>query len=72
MSSDAVTAAPIVATGHAIEAGAASTRAATPSMPSVERSSRRTAVVSLLVVAGACVVSLGGLIALIVNLVGNR
>ena len=72
MAVDAQTAAPMVATSYAIDAGGESTRAPTPEMPSVERSSRRTAVISLAVVAGACVVSLGGLVALIAAFVSNR
>lgn len=64
--------APVMAIGHTVESGPVPTRASTPSMPSVELSSRRTAIVSLAVVAGACAISLGGLIALIAGLIDAR
>ncbi|AYF97736.1 hypothetical protein [Protaetiibacter intestinalis] len=60
------------ATAQPIAAAAEATRFRAPSMPSVLRSSRRAAVTAVVVLAGACVVSIGGLAAVIVFLVTTR
>lgn len=58
--------APAPVSGPAVPRGAASPRAEAPSMPSVTRRSRTAGVVTLLVFAGACVVSVIGVVAVIV------
>ena len=50
--------------------GAEATRAEAPSMPSVARRARRGAAVTLALVAGACLVSIVGLIALGIAVLG--
>ena len=58
--------APAPVPGPAVPRGDASHRAEAPSMPSVTRRSRKAGVVTLLVFAGACVVSVIGVVAVIV------
>ncbi|WP_022889620.1 hypothetical protein [Agromyces italicus] len=52
-------------------AGPPPTRDTTEALPSVARRSRRTAIVSIGVFAGACLISVGGLVALVVTALGE-
>lgn len=53
------------------EPGAPSTRDTTVALPSVERRTRRTAIVSMAVFAGTCLLSLGGLVAIVATVFGE-